>query len=68
VCSSAAQNIEINGQQVEMNPNGARQSSRVAGRKTESRSQPPASGFGWGSNIGVARESRAAEQSLKSGN
>src|SRR5258708_24111368 len=68
VCSCAAQNIEINGQQVEMSPNGARQSSRAPAHKNQSPSQPVTGGFGWGSNIGVARESRAAEQSLKTGN
>ena len=64
ISMGAAQTIEIDGQRVEMNPNGAK--SAKPNRKDQQ--AKPSGGFGWGSNIGVARESRAAEQALKAGN
>ena len=61
---NAAQTVEIDGQQVEMN---AKEKSKA---KAHPNAQEPKanSTFGWGSNIGVARESRAASQALKAGN
>ena len=61
---NAAQTIEIDGQRVEMN---AKKATSPKARPSSKQSSENKS-FGWGSNIGVARESRAADQALKAGN
>lgn len=62
------QTIEIDGQRVEASPkSSAGPKSRAKNEQPQS-SSVPNSTFGWGSNIGVARQTRAAEQALKSGN
>lgn len=60
----AAQNIEINGQKMDVSPKAPQRKQPASKAQPQGKS---ASGFGWGSNIGVARLSRAAQNALKTG-
>ena len=60
---SGAQVFDVNGQS---SPNGAQTGKTHHG--PTSRQEPSASGMGWGSGIGVAREARAAQMALQHGN
>jgi len=64
VQSLTAQNIEINGQKMEVTPKSPKRTTQGSKAKAPAKSS---GGFGWGSNIGVARLSRAAQTALKTG-
>jgi tetratricopeptide (TPR) repeat protein len=66
---AAGQTFEINSNgQVNSETSQAAQKPRGKGAKSATRSAPSSSGMGWGNSIEVARQARAAEQALNSGN
>ena len=68
VSSAFAQTVEIDGQRVEVGPKAPKPSLPRSASHSGATSSTSTGSFGWGSNIGVARETRAAGQALKSGN
>ena len=63
-----AQTVEIDGQRVELGPKAPKPSAPRSASRSSGVKPTANTPFGWGSNIGIARETRAAGQALKSGN